>query len=827
MRSRRGALLGCALAVAALSPLASATQPVVRPQPPPGVEALVPCTRDDGATTHYVQRLLRVTVNGTTFRDGFLLLQRPCGALLARAADLEQMRIRTAGLPTVEIDGEPYLNLNQYDKLRYALDIPAQALAIEGHPSIFFPTVIDFEPAPAPPPATAPGAFLNYGAFLSAPLESGDQTLNANAGLGVFGSQGVLTSDWLASRQGERQSVLRLGTTYTRDDVARIRTLRAGDVTARAGAFGSGAAIGGVQYATNFGTRPRLQTAPVNIMDAATARSAGVNLYNNDPWDTDRGPRAAFMNNLATVPYGPVQLVNMPTYNNGEYELILRDTLGGETVVRQAYFFNQGLLRPGLEDFSVEAGLLRQDLSGNDYDGAFGAATWRRGLSNTFTVEAHGEASDLGEALGGSVSWVLPWVGVLSGTAAAARHDLAPAGSAGGTGAYGALSLENRYRRLAYALREDCQSPEYLLPNVRALPTVTNACRGLLSVTGTLPNHDTLGLTASASTFRGLESIRQAQLQYGTRAWPGAQLQVYAGWSSLQQGDYTAGLSLVYSFAAQARGRARPDSLLDARRATASLTASTVDGGDASAYAQLANHAQWGDGNASARVGASLAGVERQSLALGWAGSRLQANAGVRNEAELKSYSVGASSALVWLDDSLFTSRPLFGSFAVVRLGADHGNVRVNSLRTDGDGDVVVSPMVAYYPNPVYVNPADLPLDARLDRSHFEAVPRFRSGLLLRPAVARVRGAIVSVQVVDEDGARVPLPIGAWATVAGQPEPFPVGEGGEVYVEGLDRAARLTVHYRLQQCELDLPAVSAARGGIPELGPFVCESIRP
>ena len=228
------------------------------------------------------------------------------------------------------------------------------------------------------------------------------------------------------------------------------------------------------------------------------------------------------------------------------------------------------------------------------------------------------------------------------------------------------------------------------------------------------------------------------------------------------------------------------------------------------------------------RAGASLIDPEHEFLSLGWTGPRVTASAGVQSFAGVETYNFGASSALVWMDHELFRSSPLYGSFAVVRLGHDNGGVRINTTRTDEDGDAVVSPLLAYYPNIVSVNPTDLAFNARLDQLQFEAVPRYRSGLVLRPGVRRVRDAILTVLVKDESGQSVPLPLGAYATLSGSDETFPTGEDGEVYVEGLDKSTAITLHYNLQECLLNIQLPPKPKAdSIPELGPFVCESIRP
>ena len=55
-------------------------------------------------------------------------------------------------------------------------------------------------------------------------------------------------------------------------------------------------------------------------------------------------------------------------------------------MVVQSYYASPRLLAPGLSDFSIEGGKLRTGLGqDSQYADAFGAVTWRQGLTNSLT----------------------------------------------------------------------------------------------------------------------------------------------------------------------------------------------------------------------------------------------------------------------------------------------------------------------------------------------------------------------------------------------------------------------------------------------------------
>lgn len=791
-------------------------------QTPQRVNGTLPGTPAcDSGLTHgrYLPRLLRVVVNGTDSGREQVLLQRPCGALLARAADLEGLRIKTPRKPHVTINGESYLNLNAYQGLRFTLDENQQRLSIEGEPWIFYPTVLDLQPPPQPVAPPAPlGAFLNYGLFASGANDNSARRYNANAGLGVFGSQGVLLSDWLFSQFGDAQQTYRVGTTFIRDMPERVATLRLGDVVARGGAFGGGGGLGGVQYGTNFAVRPGLIITPVQMMQAATRSTAAVNLYTSDLDDPERVSRAVFLSGLAAAPHGPVELINIPTYNNGQYELVLRDRFGREVSVTQESFFNQGLLRQGLHDYSYEAGALRRSFLNDSYGGGYLAGTHRYGFSNRFTAEAHAEAAEAAYAAGLTGAWAVPYVGVAVATFAGSQSDAA------GAGVLAALSVENRYLRYAYALREECRDENFRLPTETVPGNL--ACQTFASLSGTLPWNDGVALSASHTDRRSATDVLAVRVSYSARFLNRASLQLYGGWTDAGRRSFNTGLYFSLSFAGTYTQTA-PGGLFDARRTHADVTASDSDG-QTRVFGRLRTSTGSSDNTVGVQVGAALDGRNQQTLSGTWSGNRASAVAVLSSTEGTEVYSVGAASALAWMDGAWFASRPLYSSFALVRLGEDYGRVRVNGLRSDDNGDVLVTPLQPYYENAIRINPADLPASARMETSLSSVRPRFRSGAVLRPGIRAVREALLTVELLDEQGQRVPLPPGGYATVPGSDERFPVGEDGLLYVSGLAQSSQITVRYREQECRiaLSLPAKPPANT-IPELGIFLCEGVTP
>ena len=123
-----------------------------------------------------------------------------------------------------------------------------------------------------------------------------------------------------------------------------------------------------------------------------------------------------FVNNALvsrqSVPPGPFSITNIPIVSGtGEAQLVVRQLLGREQVITQAFYGAATLLKEGLADYSYELGAQRQDFgqTSNDYAKGLATATYRKGVTDSFTAELHGEASAGTTAIG--ISTVTAWQG--------------------------------------------------------------------------------------------------------------------------------------------------------------------------------------------------------------------------------------------------------------------------------------------------------------------------------------------------------------------------------------------------------------------------------
>lgn len=773
--------------------------------------------------------LLDTIVNGSFTGREIVFLQRPCGAVLVRAEDLSALRIVTNGRPTVQVNGERYLLMNAFPGLRFHIDEEKARMVIEGEPFIFVPTIINIDAlAPTSALPAAPGALFNYGLFAFGTLNGArqQQTLQ-NYQLTLFGKPGVLDSQvLLLGGGGQRIQPFRVFTTYTKDDEENLRSLRVGDVYSRGGVWGAVRPLGGVQLARNFALRPNLVTTPVTTLDVAVRRAAALSLNGSSLFEDPAELGALYFGNLGAVPYGPVQVVNLPAgYNNRRLRLRAQQQAGMPQVDLQSDFYSLGLLRGGFRDYSYEVGLNRRNFIGDSYQNVVGSGTERLGLTQWLTLESHVEASERRQAAGAALTTAVPYLGVLE-TSLAGSGSLS---SGGGISRQWSAALVNVYDRFGYRLSYRHLTHSFVLPTFEEGARTRDQLQA--SVSTRAPGGSVFVGYSQSRTYAGADTLRNPASNFLFAGYSASllrriSLSVFVGRSLSTPSDtnISAALSIPFTlfdslgekgeYAAQAQLAIRQD---DSRRTRADL--------------QLGRAFVDGDSTYNVEAAQSVVGSDFTALYGNWLHPKFSASAQLARGSGGETYSAGATGALALIGGRVLASRPIGNSFALVRLGEDYAGTHVNSLPTDAQGDVLVPNLAAYVDTPLRLDPRELPLSFQSESLSFTARAPFRSGVILSPKLALKRDALVKM-VVRENGVEKPAPIGSYATIEGREDEFPVGDGGLVYFYGIGDATEFHFYSRDTGCLVQL-VLPPAHGGIealtaiPELGPFVCEGATP
>jgi outer membrane usher protein len=736
---------------------------------------------------------LEVQVNGAPMPRAAHLLRRSNGQLMASVEDLARWRIRTPAAESFPFKGIDYVALDGIEGLRYDVDEQRQLLKIDGEAQTFIPTFVRARAARySMPGPVSPGAFLNYDLQYSR-----QETLTRLDGLlelGTFNALGLGTATFLGrDLDGSRKEMIRLDTAWVHDDTTSLRSLRLGDSVGRPGTWGRSVRFGGVQWGTDFSTRPDFVPFPLPGISGEALQPSTIDLY------VDNALRYS-----QKVPYGPFSIANIPAITGaGQVSVVVRDLLGRETVVNLPYYVSNSLLREGLHDYTYEAGSIRRHyaVENNDYGPFFAAGTHRYGVADDLTAEARAELAEGRQTVGGGISWLLPRIGTLNAATAVSRSPL-------GTGSLLLVGMDHLARRFSFGAQTQVTSAEF----------------AQLGLSG--PNLPPRRISTGRATYsiRGGGSVFASYTKQDNRAQPDIEF-VSAG--------YSLGISnnlflSLYGFQSLSGEPIRSVGV----SLTCSLgprTSASVDwsrqGGEDTPSVQLQQSLPQGAGYGY-RVRAAGGPRPRTDLALlaqndigtyGIEAARADGTTGTR---------VSASGGMSLLGGEVRLSRRLNDSFAVVKVG-DFPNVPIlldNQLvgRTDGSGSAVIPALRPYQENNLSIQQDALPLDARVGALRMAVTLARRSAKVVEFPVHRSRGALL--RILLEDG--TPVPSGAVVTVDGQAEEFPVARRGEAYITDLSRENRLQVRWKGQTCALRVIMPDDGKP-LPVLGPFICTGIAP
>ena len=712
---------------------------VLSPRPAPAQEPLPlrldtvceSCTTvADPRAPSAAEAMLAVQVNLEAKGD-FLVLIAQDGDVLVREEDLAQLGLSRVVGESVRIDGAAYRSLRNVTELRYSVDMDRLVLAIRVDPRLLGGRqVVDLGPRASAhvmrPPAA--GAYFNYNVTHTHDDASGTAVdaageLGARFGDFFFNSDGYSVQDPLT---GARRQA-RLSTSLTRDRRDTLQRLVIGDfLGAQPGPLGSSLRLGGVSFSRRFSIDPYFVRFPGQVVAGTATLPSEVFVYSNGVLvRRDRVQPGGFeLQNLVNVP--GLQMT----------EVVVRDVLGNEQRIADPFYYSESLLRPGLDEYSFDAGFERREygLSSANYGRPGFTGFYRRGVSSGLTLGVHAEGLDGRGNAGPSASLGIGTLGVLTVHAAASQGD---------EGQGGAVSAAHNFHSTRWSTNlavrmEDRHfaraAPDLLGPRrydfaAAASHALTTTSGVSLTITATAPWQAPM----DRSTMLGyrLRMTREVYLSTSARHTSGVitanEILLTVSW------NFDAG-GMRHLASAQARKDSFGSGALvqfsggnpDGEGLLYRVNAETRD--DAIGSHQLVNPMlQWNARRAVLRAESFYdSATHSDRTQLGWQGGI----AGVGGEWAL--------------------TRPVVDSFAIVKV-AELPDVRVYANnqpvgRTDRSGTVFVPRLASYFENPVAIEDGDLPVNYIVPRARFIVSPALRSGVLLdfqARAVTAVAGRLV------------------------------------------------------------------------------------
>lgn len=723
--------------------------------------------------------VLEVSVDGEA-RDEPLVGERRDGHLWLDVRDLP-------ALAGVDGGAGGKIDLNEVAGLTYRLDEASQSLAI---------TLPSSPPSPRRRAAvvreredtTTPngwGSYLNYDVVGT--TVAGRAALDGALDLRVFAPRASAFGTMLVHAGATtvlQKTLTRLETGVSVPDLRHDRRWTFGDFITGGTTSSRSFRMGGIQLGTDFGLRPDLVTFPVpEFGDQAGVPSTTDLVAGSVARTRSAAPAGAFSTATAPVTTG------LNTIN-----VVARDRFGRESTRTLSFYATRSLLAPGLSAISLEAGFVRTGYGAYDdrYRRAAAVGSYRRGLSSTLTVEAHGEVTRGVATIGGGATIGLARLGAVYLAAAASRGRVFER-SGGSQVAVGwervahPLSVSAQYVRTAsgyadvaarYAtpLRRDT-----LIVNIsfdlgrvgRLSGAYLRLSRGQARFDDARRYRASGFAVYSAGSSRRLDPLSLASATYALPIARRFSFVASATRAIGEQKSFSASAGLLISFGARTSAQAS----IETREAG-------VSGRVAVARPAIA------PGDIGVRADLSAGILDRQGIAAEHVGTRGRIQAAIERAGGTVAARASAQGALVLTGQGLFAADRIDRSFAVVDTG---GNAAVPIFRenrpvgmTDRRGFLVVTGLLPYQSNKLSLDADALDADAVLPTAERAVRPRDGSGVRVDFGIRRSTGIVA--RLVDEAGR--PIPAGSRASLPGQ-DPVPVGMDGEAYFTDVPRTGQL------------------------------------
>lgn len=754
---------------------------------------------------------LDVTINGAS--AGLAHFEFREGELWASTAILQQLGfiLPPATINPVRLNSLPGIKVD-YDARQQTVNIiaPLSMLSLAT-------TVVNTRKSKRTSPTASPGILLNYNLYGSQ-SENSSTNLSAFTELRAFNAKGVLSSTALTTgnrfsnnsandgnnnRDWEGRTV-RLDSSWSQSFPDKLITVRAGDILTGALSWTRSTRLGGLQIGSNFNLQPYMTTTPLPSFFGSATLPSAVELYVN-----------GLKQYSGDVPAGPFELNTAPSISGtGNAQLVLTDALGQSSTVNFSLYDTHRLLQPGLADWSIELGTVRENYGIKSFDYGSDIAvsgTLRYGINNRFTAETHAEATkDLANAgIGGT--WVL------GGPGGVLFASLAGSESQGESGTQYSGSYSWNNNRFNIGLNTLGTSGNYRDVATQYGSTPIRQSNQLST------GYSTQSLGSFGLSYNQVEYAEEDTAQFASAYWSksfGRRLSINASYNHDLNNSENNSASIGASFS------------LDRNISFNSSVQHTDDRNDFVADVSQSAPSAGGLGwRAQARHSVDRDGKNNNSgglAELNYLGRYGQVQAGVSSYDSNYSTFASGTGSLVMMGGGLFAARQINDGFAVVSTDgiADVPVLLQNNVigTTNRRGLLLISPLNAYQDNKIGIDPMDLPADLRIDQVSMSATPTDRAGTLVAFGITQARSA--SVILVDSDNK--PIEIGSQVrliTKKDAPSAI-VGFDGEVYLDTLDEHNALEVTTPSGDiCKASFDYQKQG-DGIPLIGPFICQKVQ-
>lgn len=745
-----------------------------------GLRGVLSSTTD---TFHIVE----TSLNGQASPEPLMIVERD-GIIWLPKAYLGQAGLKIPdGFETVR--GQDYVPVSAIGDAKVRFSPDHTSLDITCSTFCYEPNRLDLNRGTTPhiSPIT-PGHFVNYDLFSQ--FGDGGDSIAGFAETGIFTPWGTGLTDLFCISKPSSECV-RLESNWTIDDPGSTRRLRLGDTVSDAGAWGVPVRFGGVRWGTDFSLNPDILTFPTPSLSGDATVPGTVSVLINA---TER-----FQSNLQP---GPFTITDLPVVTGaGTAQAVVRDVLGRETIVTTQFYAAPQLLRPGLADYSVEAGWLRKDfgIQSNQYSDPFLAGGYARGLTDTFTMGVRSEISDDVLNAGLSAAKSAARFGVFEGSAVIS-------GGSGRSGNQFELSHEYRSQALTLGSTVTIASEAFRrVGEAGALPRTT--ARAFLGW-----NIDTLG-TATLNWTKQDERTGDdySAVGFGLNSrWRRASIVVSALKATQPDDTFLASMRVSIPFGHDGSAASGIDYRDNGIGAAASFRRSAPRSGGLGYDLQVERD-----------------GIDRFAGGVLYRGTSGEASADFSDVEGRRAGRLGLRGGLAYFGDEFVVSPAITDSMALVTLDGEPG-VRVYHDRqlagvTDKRGRLVISDIRNHETNVVAFEPTDLRLTTDFSKTEVALVPGFRTGHLVNFDVTHHADVIAHIQRPDGR----PLDSGTELEDRATGKSYVVGTDGRIFIPDARARMRLMQESGDDTCTADINGPTGRTDvAITDLGLITCRLLR-
>jgi outer membrane usher protein len=684
--------------------------------------------------------------------------------------------------------GQSEVDLDAVKGIRYTYDAAKQTLALNIDDAFRKPFEVSARPVEKAGPATVtPGVVLNYDVFEQITPQSHTSAYNE---VRYFNTRGVFSSTGTATFAQGHSDYVRYDTFWNESDPDTLQSFQAGDLISSSQSWSRSIRMGGLQWSKNFALRPDLLTFPVATVNGSSALPSALSLYVN-----------GIQQYNTTVPSGPFVINQVAGLNGaGQATVITRDPLGRSVATTLPLYVDTRMLAAGLADYSVEVGLPRRSYANRSFDyqaSPEASASWRSGISDTFTLQAHGELGPSVYNAGAGALLRLGQAGVINGSLA------------GSTGQHKGAQLGAGYQYIGPRFGVDLQTQRatagYGDLAVRDGSVMTRTA-DRASLTMALFGGQSLSLSYIGYRAPLSEPAHIASLGYSLTIGSS----VFASASGFQ--DLRIRENRGFSFSL---------SVALGSHVSASATSGRQNG-NLNRSVGVISTPEFGGGFGYALQSGALNETRYQQAQLTYLGSKGQLTATAQSNGDARASALDLTGALVLMDGSVSAARQVGAGFALVstegvaNVPVLHENRQIGV--TDSGGHLLIPNLNAYANNAISIDTSALPVDARVRDTELNIVPKSLSGVLARFPVERYRAA--TIIIVDAAGKALTPGLAVRHVESGGSTVL--GFDGMAFVDNLGDDNHLQVGEGAAQCEVRFAYRRSEGNALPQIGPLTC-----